>query len=252
MWLVIFSTADRPALWAFGGLKKLAPGPVELVCVDTMAYSQDIRHWVGPGDKSGFSFSLHDGRQINSEDVTATLNRVCIVPTAHLNSSSVKEKQYAIEEFNALFISLLSSLDGAVVNRPTTTGLCGAFRHPSQWTYLAAQAGLYTRAFVNGDSAQGRRAVSGEYGSPITPPVTVIVAGQAVFGPDIPDQIKKRCVRLASLTGATLLGIDFNIDKNRRWFFAGANPAPDLRLGGEGLLEHLADMFTSKEKEFAG
>jgi hypothetical protein len=48
------------------------------------------------------------------------------------------------------------------------------------------------------------------------------------------------CARLAQLSATDLLGIDFNLTWTGDWVFRNATPQPDLRLGGEALLDALA------------
>ena len=86
------------------------------------------------------------------------------------------------------------------------------------------------------ESMQVRRIV------PDTTPTTMVVTlGDRVFGPPLPPQISAGCVQLAQISKTPLLGIELTIGQSPAlWTFAGATPIPDLRLGGEPLLDELA------------
>jgi hypothetical protein len=73
----------------------------------------------------------------------------------------------------------------------------------------------------------------------------VITLGNRVFGPmfdrSLPPHIADACTALARLSQTPLLGIELTVGQSHRmWTFAGATPLPDLRLGGEPLLNELA------------
>ena len=64
----------------------------------------------------------------------------------------------------------------------------------------------------------------------------MIVVRGAVVGPPAPADVVTACGRLSRKVSADFLGVWFGRD----WVFAGATPAPDLRLGGDALLSILA------------
>ena len=72
--------------------------------------------------------------------------------------------------------------------------------------------------------------------------------GDHVLGTPLPPATQGACRRLARLAGADLLGIDLVADPAGRWKFAGANPLPDLRLGGPPLLDALAQLLRGRVK----
>jgi len=67
----------------------------------------------------------------------------------------------------------------------------------------------------------------------------LVVAGRAV-DPEMPAPVREGCERLAALVDADLLGVDLEPSGAGAWTFAGASPLPDLRQGGEALLDALA------------
>ena len=72
---------------------------------------------------------------------------------------------------------------------------------------------------------------------------TAVVVGDAVFGAVVPEDVAGSCVRLAELAGVVTLGIDMYEDENSKWTFASATPMPDFRLGGQPLLDKLANIL---------
>jgi hypothetical protein len=59
----------------------------------------------------------------------------------------------------------------------------------------------------------------------------------------MPEPIQSACIRLARSEGAEMLGIDFFKDQHDRWIFGHANPMPSLPIGGEPLLDYMAELF---------
>ena len=52
--------------------------------------------------------------------------------------------------------------------------------------------------------------------------------------------LARSCAALAARVGVGLLGVEFAQGADGPWTFAGASPQPDLRLGGEAILDALA------------
>jgi hypothetical protein len=77
---------------------------------------------------------------------------------------------------------------------------------------------------------------------------TVFVVADQVVGATLPRHIRRGCRRLAELSHTALLGIEFTTDPAGPWTFAGATPVPDLRLGGEALLDALASALRGEQE----
>jgi hypothetical protein len=142
----------------------------------------------------------------------------------------------------AFYLSWLYGLPGTVINRPTPQGLCGAWRHSSEWVWLAERAGLpgppYRRT--------GRDTIDSGYRSlvPANEQVTQLVVLQSgVFGGTLPQEVAFACRKLAKSAGTEMLGIDVYRTTNSQWTFAGATPSPDFTIGGPPLLEHMAQIL---------
>ena len=82
----------------------------------------------------------------------------------------------------------------------------------------------------------------------LTPLGTVFVVADQVVGATLPRHIRHGCRRLAELSHTALLGVEFATSSAGPWTFAGATPMPDLRLGGEALLDALASALRGKQE----
>jgi len=240
MWLVLCSTQDISGLWAFQGLQLRGLRPIELVTVEMLPYSLKWEHTMGVSDPE-FSITLVDGRVIKSGAVRGVLNRLTHVPRHHLAGGP--DYDYATQEYTAFFMSWLFALPMPVINRADAQGLCGAWRHISEWVWLAGRAGLPTPLYGQKSTDRIDETVEIRRLHPVgTPTITAIVVGERVFGPHLPSRILAGCLRLAQLAKAGLLGIEFAASASENgWTFAGATPMPDLRVGGEPLLNALAE-----------
>ena len=249
MWLVLCSSSDMPALWAYQGLKACGLAPLELVSAEVLACSL---RWAHGLRKAGVSIeiTLADGRTITADTTRGVLNRLVSVPSEYLPQANPAERQYATQEFTAFFMSWLYALPQPVLNRPTPQGLSGHWRHISEWVWLASCAGLPTARYIqtSHDENNEMRA-AGKLIPPHTQVQTIIVVAGRVVGVPVPSEISEGCRRLAALAGTELLGIEFVAGTAGPWTFVGATPFPDLRLGGQGLLGALKDALKNGSGE---
>ena len=139
----------------------------------------------------------------------------------------------------------VNALPGIVLNRATPQGLGGAWRPASEWIALAAAAGFDTRPYRY-DTRDAE--LHGSWYEP--PPIrevaeirTVIVVNGAAVGQRVPAPLVEKCCVLSERTRTDLLGVQLAAI-NGSWFFAGATPTPDLSLGGEPLLDLLAQCLS--------
>ncbi len=140
MWLVLCATTDLPALWAYQALEESRLAPLELVTQEMLSLALRWNHWVA-NDQTGFTLQLADGRELDSRHIRGALNRVSAASSAHLSLAAPGDRDYAVQELTALLMSVLHAIPGRVLNRPSAQGLCGAWRHPSEWVWRAVQAG---------------------------------------------------------------------------------------------------------------
>lgn len=236
---MICSAQDTSALWAYHGLRARGLHPLELLTAEMLTTSARWVHTVGV-DGAHFNVTLADGRVIDNRYVKGVVNRLTHVPLDHLHGAP--DFEYATQEYTAFFMSWLKALPGPIFNGTESQGLSGTWRHVSEWVWLAGQAGLPTPSYTQtshdelDETKQVRRIVSDT-----TPTTMVVTLGDRVFGPTLPPHISAGCVQLAQLSKTPLLGIELTVGQSPAlWTFAGATPMPDLRLGGEPLLDELA------------
>jgi hypothetical protein len=238
MWLVLCEPTDLSAIWAWKGLRARGMEPVELVTSHALAYNLRFEHRIGC-EGSSTIMTLADGRVINSATVRGTLNRLQQVPTAHLQAANTQDKQYAEQELHALFLSWLSALPGPLINKPTPRGLCGAWRPISEWAVLGARAGLPTEYHVDSDLGRSIHA----FPCPKARSATGVVLQGRCFGA-LPADLWPGSARLSELADTALLQVEF-VRRDTSWRLADATPLPDLREGGEQLLQALTESLVN-------
>lgn len=244
MWLVLCSANDISAHWVYHELKHRGLEPIEMVYAEALPFSLSWEHRVGAGGVS-ISITLPDGRLIDSKSIRGVINRLIAVPPMQMAHSP--DGEYATQEFAALFLSWMNALPEPLFNRPTPQGLCGQWRHVSEWMWLASKAGLPVVAYSQTSEDQINEALVERRLFPTgTPTRTIIVLNGRACGPDVPAAIREGCARLSELAGTALLGLEFAFDQNNNWIFAAASPMPDLRYGGEELLDQLASTLSAE------
>ena len=136
---------------------------------------------------------------------------------------------------SASSMSWLASLPVPVLNLPVIEGLCGAWRHQSEWVWLAGQAGLDAGDYVQqvaSDAPPSRKA------EPAVPHLRTVIAidGRGI-GEQVTDDVADACGRLGALAGTRILGVHLHPQSGT---FISASPLPDLRAGGERVIDALA------------
>lgn len=248
MWLVLGAAMDPSLSWAAQGLKTLGVDPLEVITDDDLAHLQCWEHRI---DKAGVHtrLILADGRMICSDGLNGVLNRLVCAPSEPLLSAHPDDRLYATQEFTALYLSWLYSLPGPMLNRPTPQSLCGAWRHPTEWAWLAAGAGLSIRhnSQTSCDSGAVQDWPHSMFRLSTTQAQTVFVVDNQIVDLSVPPSIGAACRRLAQRADTALLGIDVVQDSEGRWNFLSATPYPDLRRGGDPLLDALANALCMQE-----
>lgn len=227
MWLVLSPSHDAAAAWACEGLRARGLHPVHHLTTETLAFGVQWEHRIDGGG-AHVRLTLPNGLDVRSTEVQGVLNRLLAAPADSTLVARPSDRDYAQQELMAFFMSWLETLPGPVLNPPTAQGLSGAWRHPSEWNCLAAEAGLPTSPY-----ALSSRTV---LEVPHVPVGRVIVVDGVVVG-SVPEATREGCRRLAALARTPLLGIDFEPESGT---FAGATPQPELRHGSAPLLDALA------------
>lgn len=240
MWLVLCDPFDAAALWAYRGLSARGLNPLELISTEVLLRALTWEHRLGV-DGIRLRISLAKNRTITHDSVRGVLNRLSFIDPQLLAPAPQAERNYATQEMTALFMSWLAALPCPVLNRPVAQGLSGSWRHPSEWNYLAAQAGLATHTYRQSASEQTSKGLySGLTGAFGFTAHTVFVVRESFVHcrtAALPLSINDACLRLGALARTDLLGIQLSADDS--WTFLSATPQPDLRAGGAGLLNAL-------------
>jgi hypothetical protein len=236
---VLCHTTDAPALWAYRGLRARGVKPIDLVSAEALSVALRWRHRINV-DGTAAEIALADGRLIRSDGIRGVINRIVSVPVTLWRHASEADREYVMQELTALYVSWLYALPCPVLNRPTVSGLGGAWRHESEWVRLAAWAGLPTPTYRRSTAdAPGVRDGEQWLMPSVLPTRTVIVAAGRAFAPHAPAEVLNGCVRLATLSDTAILGVDFTVSA-AEWTFAGATPTPNLMSGGAPVLDVLA------------
>ena len=239
MVLILCEEADVAAAWAAGRLRQRGL-TTDIVTGADLAVAGRLEHRIG---RSGATFELEltGGRRLCSQTVKGLLNRLTFVPAACLCRIGGPDRDYAIQEIYALYLSWLHSLPGPLLNPPAPQGLCGNWRHPSSWIALAVQAGLPAMPYRQSSKDDPAPLWQG-LAAPA--PATVFVVGERIVAhPAVPRGFDEACRKLARAAGVKLLGIDFAPGGDGRWRFINASVMPDLMRGGEQIADALAQAF---------
>jgi hypothetical protein len=230
LWLLLCHAHDRSALWAARGLRARGIEPLRVLTPELLHYSRRWEHRLQADGRTSVAFTLADGTEIDGQEVCGVVNRIPAVPLHLLTHLVESDRAYAQQEWTAFHMSWLASLPAPVLNLPVAEGLCGAWRHPSEWAWLAAQAGLDAGEYVQSSAVprQAARAMSSVQ-------TVIAVDGQGVG--EVTDDVGDACGRLAALATTRILGVDLDLRSGR---FVTASPLPDLRAGGERVLDVLA------------
>jgi hypothetical protein len=145
--VILAHSDDETALRVYAALcERHGMCNVKLVSGEELALAP---HWAHRLEHaSSFTeLSLHDGTDLSSNRLRVVFNRLQYAPMPHFADGAAVDRDYAITEMYALWLSWLASLPCPVVNQPTPRGLGAQNRGLAEWLLLAAQAGLPARAY---------------------------------------------------------------------------------------------------------
>jgi hypothetical protein len=239
MLLVVCDENDVSALWAAEALRARGLFPTVLTGAD-LAAVQRWEHRVGAG-AAGWEILLNGGGVLRSRDVRGVLNRLPTVPWTWQRRIGGVDRDYAIQEMYAFYLSWLYAVPGRKLNPPTPQGLCGNPRHPSAWAALAARVGLPARPFrqTSEDAPELFWRTQRPHAA-----VTLQVVGARIVGPtSLVRSHAEACLLLSKAAGAPLLGVDFMPGSDGVWRMTDASIMPDLPRGGDELADALAEAF---------
>jgi hypothetical protein len=241
MFLVLCHDYDEAARWVSGELRAAGLGPLELVTDRELERAPVWNHRLG-AEGIGLTIELDDGRVLRHDQVRGVLNRLIAAPGALIGLADPADRDYAAAEMAAFYMSWLAGLAN-VINRSTPQGICGSWRHSSEWAVLAARAGLAVPPYRQTDSDPERKGYGG-----LAPPeaaiAKIIVLRGELYGAVVPDGVGAACRRLAQGSLTELLGIDLFEDEGGTLTFAHATPWPDLRPGGVSFVDALCQALS--------
>jgi hypothetical protein len=215
---------------------------VEFVTSDDLAHARWVHHVGAAGN--AVEVTLPDGRALHGDSVNGALNRLVYPPQGTLLLIHPGDKTYVVQELMAFFMSWLHALAGPVLNGATPECLCGRVRSLAEWLWLAGRAGLPTPAYrLSSDHPAAQPSLHVRMPDHAPDLRTVLVVGDRVVGEPAPAAIREGCRRLGALAGTPLFGLEFSVGRGDAWQFAGATGLPDLRLGGQALVDAVASSF---------
>ncbi|MGN7200329.1 hypothetical protein [Arthrobacter sp. SAFR-044] len=178
------------------------------------------------------TIGVPDGRTLDDRTLRSVLNRMASPPSVPaFKTASVKDRDYAAAEFQALLTSWLASLGSRVINRTGPGLLAGAYGPPLSWMAHAFASGLKVQVarmatpdlvpYCATDIRQPDRS-DGSY---------VVVAGQRLLGPLAPA-FGGQCLDLARRLGLLLASFKF-VHSEGELKLAGVDCMPALAQDGE-------------------
>jgi hypothetical protein len=225
MWLLLCDRDDLSALWLYRRLRGRGLA-FELVTSELLAYALRWEHRLS-SDGVSVEIELAEGRVLNAGHIDVAINRIATLPAGIATTASPADRDYALQELQAFWLSWLAALPGRVLNRASAQGLAGPWLDRTEWLARAAHAGLGAMPYHSTEPQML------PHGRPV-----LVVCGQ-IAHPDAPAQVAAGCRRLAELTEADLLGVEFSLDGT--WRVLDATPYPDLSIGGETGVDLIAE-----------
>ena len=234
MILVLCHPGDAAAGWLYDELRRLSDDDAELVAVEQLVYSRRIVHRITESGDSGI-VHLADGRILRPERITGVVNRVAYLPTAHFATAAPADRAYAIAELAAFLLAWINGVAGRVINPPLPLDLTGGTFPITTVMHHAATAGLPAVTWRATTETEHQGAM------PFLPAThAAVVFDKRVFGPLLPLELQRACIRLAVLLGVPLLEVRLHQSPEHQWRFLGASGVVDFRLAGQPLVRALA------------
>lgn len=230
--LLLSEPHDASAEWLADGLAAREVA-VEAVTTTELLGAKRWEHRVGCAGVQ-LEVELGDGRLIESGALHTVINRIVGIPIELLPVTE-EDREYAHQELYAFWLSWLEGLPCRVLNRTTPLGLSGPWLSNAEWAMHASRAGLPTEPL----RLDGRPPEPAHHLDDV---VVVVVAAGAVFGPPGAAGLVEGCRGLAAAAEVEMLEVRLKPSSSSagELCFAGATTLPDLRLGSDPLLDHLA------------
>ena len=130
-------------------------------------------------------------------------------------------------------LSVLYGLGVRVVNRPTPQGLAGRLRTHAEWPGWPAAQDFVRRTTGKTTSGSSHVRIARRHC-----PTRIVFDGR-VYGVALPSDVLAPLSPWPDWRRARLLGVDLSRRSEGDWWFTAASIVPDLRVGGEPLLDAL-------------
>jgi len=244
MLIFLATSFDDSARWLYDNVRSAVPES-RFISAEEMAASTRWEHRVHTHG-SGVAFTLPSGERICSTRASGVLNRLTYPPANPAVRAIAPDATYAMQERVAFTLGWLAAFEAPVWNRPDPEGLCGRWRHASEWVAMAAAAGLPVRPYRQGDLRDSMDfAALGRVTPASTRVESMVVVNGVATGAAVPAKIQKACQRMALLSATTILGIDLFPTTLE---FAGATPYPDFRHGGQEFVNAFLEMAAQRQE----
>lgn len=247
MLVVVAALEDDAALW-FVRAATARGVPCTVLTTQALSFPRRLSHSLSD-DGFATRIELTDGTVVDSGAVDGVLNRLVEAPSMAWRSAAAGERDYAAAELHALTVSWLHALPCPVRNRPAPDCLAGRLLHPFAAAAAATAAGLSCPPLQIGTGWSGEPAMALQLAAVARAGAgaqvrRLVCLDGAVLAEDVPED---QCVAIKRFTTSAglhdaLVGMDFLV-AGGRWWFAGATPLPELRLGGPLLVDGLLALF---------
>ncbi len=258
--LILAHAGDATAAQVAARLRQRhPPDETRLVLLEEIVSASRWTHTLN-GAKADTILTLHDGTEIRRDEIGIVFNRLQYVDLSQFALSAAADREYAVMEMFALLLSWLKALPCPIVNRLSSQNLSGPTHSSLAWQQLAGKAQLPT-ARIRLTSSLRRYAAPDLVPLPVGPaafgnvpawlsePVgegraSVFVAGEQVLG-DVPEQLKRGCLKLAALSGYEILVVNFaSASTNGGWKFNGIDPCPAVTHGS--VIEAIVNLLEAR------
>ncbi len=117
---------------------------VRLVTLEEALFAPHWRHSI---DEHGLKtrIELTDSTVLDFSQIGVVFNLIAAVRAPHFDNAHTPDREYALSELQALWLSWLSSLPCPIINRATPRGLCTPWIGQFEWCARAMKVGLPVR-----------------------------------------------------------------------------------------------------------
>jgi hypothetical protein len=225
---------------------------------------------------------LSDGTSLDSANIGVVFNRLLALTLPQFAFAKAADRDYAIQEMNALCLSWLAGLPRPVINTPTPMGLSAPALSHAEWLFLAGKAELPVQGYHFTTDPRWRRekmyvphrwrldnpgyAFERISAPPMSRQPTfyleplleqqesVIVAGNNVIG-DLSGRYGEQIKYLAKIAGCDLLQVMFGYPRasksghapDANWTVCGVNPFPHIHSAE--AIEAIVQLLEAKRLE---